>query len=364
MSPFVTLDSVAYRSPDGRDLLENLDLALGRERTGLVGRNGVGKSTLVRLILGELQPAAGAVTVRGRLAVLRQVPAVPPGASLAEFLGVAEPLARLDRLGRGLAVVGDLEAVDWALPGRLAIHLNRMGLSPQELDRPWDSLSGGEATRAALAAILVAEPDLILLDEPTNNLDAEGREAVAELLEGWTGGALVISHDRQLLRRMDRIVELSGLGARVYGGGYDLYAARQAVEASAAARDLENAQRDVTRVAREAQTARERKARADVAGRRSRARGDAPRMLLDARAERAENTGARQSRIAQRLGQRRNRRSKEARERVDRARLLEFHAVSHRRGGRQAAVYWPSMTTSALPGRAAPHRCCATSPCG
>jgi ATPase subunit of ABC transporter with duplicated ATPase domains len=99
-------------------------------------------------------------------------------------------------------------------------------------------MSGGQATRAALAALLIDQPDLLLMDEPTNNLDAEAREAVGSMLARWTGGALVISHDRAVLAGMDRIVELSGLGARVYGGGYDLYAQRKAEERAGAARDL------------------------------------------------------------------------------------------------------------------------------
>ena len=80
--------------------------------------------------------------------------------------------------------------------------------------------------------------ELILLDEPTNHLDADGRALVAERLSRWPGGAVVVSHDRALLRRMDRIVELSPLGATVYGGNYDLYAERKATERAAAAHDL------------------------------------------------------------------------------------------------------------------------------
>ncbi len=88
---------------------------------------------------------------------------------------------------------------------------------------------------------MIAEPDFIVMDEPTNNLDADGRAAVADLLERWRGGALVVSHDRSLLRRMDRIVELTSLGANVYGGNYDLYAARKSEAEAAAAHDLERA---------------------------------------------------------------------------------------------------------------------------
>jgi ATPase subunit of ABC transporter with duplicated ATPase domains len=140
----------------------------------------------------------------------------------------------------------------------------------------------------------------MLLDEPTNNLDRAARAMVADIVARWNGGVVVASHDRALLRKMDRILELSSLGARLYGGGWDLYAGRRALEDNAAREHLEAAQRQVRRARREAQEARERKDRRDAAGRRSRLRGDAPRILLDARAERAEHTGARLGAVAER----------------------------------------------------------------
>ena len=321
---FITLDGLTQLAPDGRVLFENLTLAFGREKTGLVGRNGVGKTTLLRLILGESEPAAGAVTVLGRLAALRQQAAPPPGARLADLLGVAEPLARLDRLAAGQGEDGDFGAAEWDLPTRVDTALADIGLAGLGLDRPAETLSGGQATRAALAALLIAGPDVLIMDEPTNNLDAEGRAAVAALLERWRGGAVVVSHDRSLLRRMDRIVELTSLGAGVFGGNYDLYAARKAEAEAAAARDLDRAEQTIARVGRDIRVARERKARSDAAGRRKRARGDAPKMLLDAQAERAENTGARQSRLAERQRAEAERDLEGAQARIERVRRLAF----------------------------------------
>jgi len=134
----------------------------------------------------------------------------------------------------------------------------------------------------------------------------------------------VVSHDRALLRRMDRIIELTGLGAEVYGGGYDLYAARKAEAAAAAARDLATAEHVLAKTERDIQVARERKARRDSAGKRARARGDAPKILLDARAERAEASGGRQTRLADRLRGEAERDLADAEARVERVRRLVF----------------------------------------
>ncbi|MFC3080304.1 ABC-F family ATP-binding cassette domain-containing protein [Phenylobacterium terrae] len=300
MPAYLTLDGLSYRTPDGRNLFDNLTLAFGAERTGLVGRNGAGKTTLLRLAVGELAPSAGAVVRGGRIAMLRQALQPPPGATVATLLGVADDLARLDRITAGEGTAEDLADADWELPIRLDSALAELGLPGLELTRPAASLSGGEATRAQLAGLVAREPDLLILDEPTNNLDAEARGYVTDLLAGWRRGALVVSHDRALLRRMDRIVELSGLGAKVYGGGFDAYAERKATEEAAAERELASAERALVAVERQAQAARERQARRDAAGKRSRAKGDAPKMLLDFRAERAEQSAGRGSRLAER----------------------------------------------------------------
>ncbi len=170
--------------------------------------------------------------------------------------------------------------------------------------------------------MLLEAPDLLVLDEPTNNLDADGCTAVANLLARWKGGAVVVSHDRALLRRMDRIVELSSLGAALHGGNYDLYAERKAAEREAAERDLDVAERSAAQVVRESQKAVEKKARRDKAGRAFAAKKSEPKILLGAMAERAENSGARENRLAQRRTEAAEAELDAARERVERARAL------------------------------------------
>src|SRR5580692_6230143 len=101
MPTFITLDAVSYRAPDGRDLIANLTLAFGRERTGLVGRNGVGKTSLLRLILGDLAPTHGTVSVTGRVAHLPQMPLLAGGTQITDVIGAREGLDRLARLERG-----------------------------------------------------------------------------------------------------------------------------------------------------------------------------------------------------------------------------------------------------------------------
>ncbi|MFN4297617.1 MAG: ABC-F family ATP-binding cassette domain-containing protein [Brevundimonas sp.] len=320
----MTLDSVAARTPDGNTLFDNLTLAFGRERTGLVGRNGVGKSTLMRLIAGTQPPAEGAASRAGTIGVLDQRYDPAPGEAVADTLGVARPLAVLRRVLAGEGSVSDMGEADWTLDDRLNEALAQVGLSGLDLHRRTASLSGGEQTRLRLAGLLLARPDLILLDEPTNHMDAEGRGLIAGVLERWEGGAVVVSHDRTLLGRVDRIVELSSLGAATYGGNWDLYTERKAAERAAAERELDTAERAASRVAQEAQREAEKKARRDAAGRRFAASGSMPRIDLGLRADRAQDTGGKARRLAERRQDQARIELEAARERVEQARLMRI----------------------------------------
>ena len=188
---------------------------------------------------------------------------------------------------RGEAGVDDLSAIDWTLDERLAAALADAGLAGVSPERSLDSLSGGQRVRVALAALMFDGPDLVLLDEPTNNLDLEGRAAVKSILTGYKGAALVASHDRDLLRHMDRIVELSELGARSYGGDWDFYMARREEERAAAEHRLADAERNLKQVERAIQTDKERQARREAAGRRARRGGGNIKSFFDAQKERA-----------------------------------------------------------------------------
>ena len=321
-SAFVTLDRVAARTPDGHTLFSDLSLAFGRERTGLVGRNGVGKTTLLRLVTGLVDPAEGVVSRVGKVGWLEQRRDPRPRETVLGLLGAAPGMAVLRRVLAGEGAPDDLADADWTLEDRIETALADVGLPGLDPDRPAATLSGGENTRVRLAALLLEAPDLLVLDEPTNHLDADGRDAVAGLLSRWKGGALVVSHDRALLRRMDRIVEMSGLGAAAYGGDYDLYAERKAAERAAAEHDLEVAERNSAQVARESQAALEKKARRDKAGRAFAARKSEPKILLGAMAERAENSGGRERLLSRRRAEEAEAAVREARERVERVRAM------------------------------------------
>lgn len=299
MSASIATFDLGWSTPEGQPVFSHLNLTFNEERVGIVGRNGVGKSTLLKLLAGEQTPRHGRIVLRGTAAMLRQIVQVDPDETLADLLGVTDQLAMLKRAAVGTATVDELAAADWTLEARLQSALARVGLDagPDSLLR---SFSGGQRTRIAMAGVLLAGPDFLLLDEPTNHLDRAGREALLDLLASWRAGAIIVSHDRELLERMDAIVEMTSLGALRYGGNWTHYQERKAIELAAARHDLEVAERQMADIDRKTQVAVERKQRRDAAGSRKGARGDMPKLLAGARKERAESSGGDTARLAER----------------------------------------------------------------
>lgn len=298
-APAITLSHLTWSTPDGRAVLSDLDIPFHAERVGVVGRNGVGKSTLLRLIAGELRPASGTIAIDGTVAMMRQTVQVAPEEQVADLFAARTALDLLRKAEAGTASLDEIAAADWTLEARIDAALAAVGLSVPA-DTPLTALSGGQRTRAALAGAMFAAPDFLLLDEPTNDLDRAGRAAVRDILDGWRGGAIIVSHDRELLETMDAIVELTGLGAALYGGGWSAYRARKAVEQAAADADLADAEKRLGSVRRQAQATAERQARRDAGGRRKAARGGAPAILLGAQKRRAEESGGANRRLADR----------------------------------------------------------------
>ncbi|MBY5935591.1 ATP-binding cassette domain-containing protein [Tateyamaria omphalii] len=310
--PSIILSGLCWNTPDATPLFTNLDLTFGPGRTGLVGRNGTGKTTLLRLIAGELEPAAGTISRPHTVGFLRQNPEERPDDTLADLFAVQAELALLARAERGKATADDLANADWMLETRLQTSLTAVGLD-LPIDTPLCKLSGGQRTRAGLAALMFKEPDALLLDEPTNHLDTHGRTQVMEALRAWTGCAIIASHDRTLLGDMDAIVELTTLGARTYGGNYAAYRDMKSAELARADDILARATRTVAETEARIRVASERKARTDRQGRQLRASGSQPKLLLDAAKERSEGSASAAARL-------RNRQMEDARSALENAR--------------------------------------------
>lgn len=256
----VICSNLSFSWPDDTPVLDSLSFTVPTGRTGLVAPNGSGKSTLLRLIAGELTPTRGSVTVHGTLGHLPQTLPLSGGLTVAEVLGVDAVIRALDAVESGdvseehFTVIGD----DWDIEERTRAQLDALGLGGIALDRPLATLSGGQAVSLGLAAQLLKRPDVLLLDEPTNNLDLDARHHLYDVLEQWHGTLLLVSHDRALLNRMDRIAELHAGELRLFGGNFTAYEEAVRAEQEVAEKNVRNAEQEVKREKRELQQARER----------------------------------------------------------------------------------------------------------
>ena len=294
-TPLLALEGASFALPDGSLLFSDLHAQFDGQPAGLVGRNGVGKSVLARLLSGDLAPSAGSCTRTGRVHLLAQQATFAPGTTVAGLAGVQPALDALRRLECGQPQPGDFDLLEgrWDLRQQLQQALTRHGLGPLDPAAPASSLSGGEAMRVALAGALLSGADFLILDEPSNHLDATARHQLVQALRGWRGGLLVISHDRQLLATMARIVELSPQGLRSYGGPYEAYAACKAQERQLGHQQL--AQRKLER-RREEQAQREqqeRQARRQAEGGRQAREANQARVLLGMQKARSEASAGR-----------------------------------------------------------------------
>lgn len=242
-SPSFILHQVTCQFTTGDTLFGPLNLSLERSLCGLVGRNGVGKSRLLRLLAGVDEPSTGHIECFASRAYVAQQHEASAKTTLAELLGYGAVFAALRRLEQGQPYDDDIESLDgfWDLPDRLRIAFQDAGLGEFNPLRLAGSLSGGERVKALLCAAFTSGANFLLLDEPTNHLDRPGREWFYRQLDAWQGGALVASHDRELLARMPRILELTPAALRSYGGSYVEYQLQRDAEQQAARAALDHA---------------------------------------------------------------------------------------------------------------------------
>ena len=259
MSYSISCTDLNFAWPDGDVVFDGLTFVAGPVRSGLVGRNGTGKSTLLRLIAGGLRPRAGTIRHAGTLGYLPQDLTLDTSLRVDEALGIADVRRAIAQIESGNATENNLAVVgadDWDVEERALATLGRLGLDGIGLDRSVGEVSGGEGVLLGLAAQLLRRPDVLLLDEPTNNLDLSARRRLYEAVETFRGALLVVSHDRELLDRVDQIGDLRDGTITWYGGNLTAYEEALAVGQEAAMRMVRAAEGDVRRQQRDLADAR------------------------------------------------------------------------------------------------------------
>ncbi len=267
----------------GRPIVDRASASLPPgSRVGLIGRNGAGKSTLMKAIIGEIEADEGVIAMprRTRLGYIAQE--APSGTATPLETVLAADVERLELLAKAEdcaepELLGDiyerLIAIDaYTAPARAAVILIGLGFDEEMQNTPLDSFSGGWKMRVALGALLFSQPDVLLLDEPSNHLDLEATLWLENFLKSYPATLIVISHERDLLNNVvDHILHLQGGKLTLYPGGYDSFERQRAERATqlAAAKASQDAQRArlqdyVARNSARASTAKQAQSRAKM----------------------------------------------------------------------------------------------------
>jgi ATPase subunit of ABC transporter with duplicated ATPase domains len=271
----VSARSLSFELPHGDLLFHSISFTLNNSRYGLVGPNGVGKSTLAKILAGQLQATGGDLEISHSVLYLAQEE-LPP-----TYIGGADVQTELS-VGEYLQALWESPAVQEPLWSRLIGDLS--------LETSLKVLSGGEWMRVRLAHSLAFTPGLLILDEPTNNLDREAREFLIHFVRSYSQALLVVSHDRVLLREMDKILELSNQGMSAYGGNFDFYSEQKFQERELQAKRLDEARRDKKKKEREYHEKIDSQEKRMRRGKLLAARGGIPRIVVGALKRQAQET--------------------------------------------------------------------------
>lgn len=291
----IIASGISFRHAGCPFLFENISLSVpDGAKVSLIGPNGTGKSTLLKILAGLLTPESGSVSVSSRPYYIPQQ--IPSGQlTVADLLGAAGKLQALKAICAGSTAQADFDALedDWEIAERCRAALNEWGLRNITPDTSAKSLSGGEKTKAMLAGLSLNSPSVVLLDEPTNHLDQTSREKLYRMILETQATYIIVSHDISLLNLVQSTCALTASGIRLYGGGYDFYSEMHEVEEQALA-DQVRAEVTALRTARkQAQEVYERQERRSAQGKRNSSNAGQARILVNARGAQAQNSASR-----------------------------------------------------------------------
>lgn len=292
----LSLHGISYAHPNKQPLFTDISLTIGRrDRTALVGNNGAGKSTLLKLMAGQLHPSAGSIRSIFRPYYVPQLTSEFDDRTIADVLHVAGKIKALRAIteGRltdaGLALLDD----DWAIEERCKEALARWGFGHPDLDQPFGSLSGGEKTKVFLSGILIHQPEIVLLDEPSNHLDLPGRQILYDYIRTSTVPLVVVSHDRTLLGLLNTVLEVSPHGITTYGGDYTFYVTQKMIDNEALANDLRNKEKELHKAKATERDAIQRQQKLDARGKAKQEKAGLPTISMKTFKNNAEKSTAR-----------------------------------------------------------------------
>jgi ATPase subunit of ABC transporter with duplicated ATPase domains len=290
------LQEVAYAHPNRDVLFTDISLFIQQhEKIALIGNNGSGKSTLLKILAGHLLPSDGSVHAASKPYYVPQLSGQFDDHTVAEALCVHGRLNALHEILRGevsetnMDILGD----DWAIEERCQEALDYWKLENIAMDRPMGTLSGGQKTKVFLAGMMVHEPQIVLLDEPSNHLDSRARDLLYTYLSNTAQTLVVVSHDRTLLNLLHSVYELGQHGVTAYGGNYAFYTQQKAIETEALRNELKNNEKALRKAREMQRESIERQQKLDARGKRKQEKEGLPTISMNTFRNNAEKSTSR-----------------------------------------------------------------------
>lgn len=290
------LQDITYIHPNRELLFAGIDLVINKhDKIALIGNNGTGKSTILKILAGQLQPSEGIVKTASRPYYVPQLFGQFNHLSVAQALQVADKLTALQDILTGNVTDQNMTLLDddWTIEERCTEALAHWKLNGVGLFQSMATLSGGQKTKVFLAGISIHQPDIVLLDEPSNHLDAVGRQLLYNYISTAKNTLVVVSHDRVLLNLLNTVFELGKRGITIYGGNYDFYAEQKMMESEAFNQDLKSKEKALRKAKETEREAMERQQKLDARGKKKQEKAGVPTIMMNTLRNSAEKSTSR-----------------------------------------------------------------------
>lgn len=289
----LTLQNISYQHPNKDILFSDINLTVqNQEKIALIGNNGVGKSTLLKIIAKKSQSSNGIINIESEPYYVPQIFGQFDQLTIAQVLKIEDKLSALHEILNGNTSEDNFNSLDddWTIEDRCNEALSYWQLNNLDLSKKMATLSGGQKTKVFLAGISIHQPELILLDEPSNHLDNVSRQLLYDLVLDTKSTLIIVSHDRKLLNLLNSVYELSKHGIKVYGGNYDFYKAQKQIENNALSQDIQSKEKALRKAKEKERDTLERQQKLDNRGKSKQEKSGVARIMMNTLRNNAENS--------------------------------------------------------------------------